>query len=271
MKRKIKETAICIAAIILLAMGSNSTKDVISQTEEEEELDAVDYSAYLKKIWIVDGWEEGRDYPVSLVIYGCENKNIYGYLKFDENVMPYYCDLKSYGKKYVCPFQGVINDRTALCEYVDSYDKRQGTIQLTFYDNDRIEVELEGNGEKQYLLRPYNISDENFSEELKTIEVELDSWGMVYLAYANYDNVHSIPGVMLINEQGDILYNFSGHYQQGSRVCDVMLEDMNGDGLKDIKVGTTFAQEETEPMFEAFFYQEESGLFYLESYRALVD
>ena len=46
---------------------------------------------------------------------------------------------------------------------------------------------------------------------------------------------------------------------------------MNGDGLKDIKVGTTFAQEETEPMSEAFLYQEESGLFYLESYRALVD
>jgi hypothetical protein len=48
-------------------------------------------------------------------------------------------------------------------------------------------------------------------------------------------------------------------------------EDMNGGGLKDIKVGTTFAQEETEPMSEAFLYQEESGLFYLESYRALVD
>lgn len=28
---------------------------------------------------------------------------------------------------------------------------------------------------------------------------------------------------------------------------------------------------ETEPMSEAFLYQEESGLFYLESYRALVD
>ena len=121
MKRKIKETAICIAAIILLAMGSNSTKDVISQTEEEEELDAVDYSAYLKKIWIVDGWEEGRDYPVSLVIYGAENKNIYGYLKFDENVLPYYCNLKSYGEKNICPFQGIIYGRTALCEYVDSY------------------------------------------------------------------------------------------------------------------------------------------------------
>lgn len=39
---------------------------------------------------------------------------------------------------------------------------------------------------------------------------------------------------------------------------------MNGDGLKDIKVGTTSAQEKTEPMFEAFLYQEESGLFYLD-------
>lgn len=76
---------------------------------------------------------------------------------------------------------------------------------------------------------------------------------------------------MLINDQGDILYKFSGNYQHGSRVCDVRIEDMNGDGLKDIKVGTTFAQEETASMFEAYFYQEESGLFYPESYKVLVD
>ena len=41
-------------------------------------------------------------------------------------------------------------------------------------------------------------------------------------------------------------------------------EDMNGDGLKDIKVGTTISQEEKEHMSEAFIYQEESGIFYLE-------
>ena len=59
-------------------------------------------------------------------------------------------------------------------------------LKILFCDNDRIKVELEGNETKQYLLRPYNISDEKFSEELTTIEVELDSWGTVYLAYGNY-------------------------------------------------------------------------------------
>lgn len=109
-------------------------------------------------------------------------------------------------------------------------------LKILFCDNDRIKVELEGNETKQYLLRPYNISDEKFSEELTTIEVELDSWGTVYLAYGNYASRHSIPRVMLINNQGDILYIFSGNYQHGSMVCDVVIEDIDGDRLKDIRV-----------------------------------
>lgn len=47
----------------------------ISATEEDKELDAADYSAYLKKIWIVDEWESGGDYPVSLVLTGIEKGN----------------------------------------------------------------------------------------------------------------------------------------------------------------------------------------------------
>lgn len=272
---KMEKVLFLVAMVMLAGCGApeqneSEIAEQISATEEDKELDAADYSAYLKKVWIVDEWESGVDYPVSLVLTGIEKGNVYGYLKFEENVLPYYCNLNPYGKKYVCPFQGIVYDGTAECKYTDYYNT-QGVIQITFCDNDRVEVELEGDETKQYLLRPYNVSDEEFSEELTTIEVELDSWGMVYLAYANYDSRHSVPWVMLINDQGDILYELSGNYQHGSRVCDVRIEDMNGDGLKDIKVGTTFAQEETASMFEAYFYQEESGLFYLESYKVLVD
>ncbi len=144
-------------------------------------------------------------------------------------------------------------------------------LKILFCDNDRIKVELEGNETKQYLLRPYNISDEKFSEELTTIEVELDSWGTVYLAYGNYASRHSIPRVMLINNQGDILYIFSGNYQHGSMVCDVVIEDIDGDRLKDIRVDTTLDKENPMSMFEAYFYQEESGLFYFESYKIFVE
>lgn len=144
-------------------------------------------------------------------------------------------------------------------------------LKILFCDNDRIKVELEGNETKQYLLRPYNISDEKFSEELTTIEVELDSWGTVYLAYGNYASRHSIPRVMLINNQGDILYIFSGNYQHGSMVCDVVIEDIDGDRLKDIRVDTTLDKENPMSMFEAYFYQKESGLFYFESYKIFVE
>ena len=243
----------------------------ISATEENGELDVSDYSAYLKKIWIVDGWEEGGDYPVSLVITEVEKGNVCGYLKFDENVLSYYCNMNSYGKKYVCSFQGTVYDGRAECEYIDYNHNKQGVLKILFCDNDRIKVELEGNETKQYLLRPYNISDEKFSEELTTIEVELDSWGTVYLAYGNYDSRHSIPQVMLINNQGDILYIFSGNYQHGSMVCDVVIEDIDGDGLKDIRVDTTLDKENPTSMFEAYFYQEENGLFYFEAYKMFVE
>lgn len=65
----------------------------------------------------------------------------------------------------------------------------------------------------------------------------------------------------LINEQGDILYEFSAGYQNDSEVLEIIVEDMNEDGLKDVEVVTYFSDMPDVYRFEWYFYQEEDGFF----------
>ncbi len=63
--------------------------------------------------------------------------------------------------------------------------------------------------EKSVLLfRDYHVS----------YEIELESWGIVNMFYANSADGHSIPLVFLTNKQGDIIYQFSAAYQSDSEV-----------------------------------------------------
>lgn len=52
------------------------------------------------------------------------------------------------------------------------------------------------------------------------------------------DTLHPYPWVLLINEQGNILYQFRSGFRNGSEVMEIIIEDMNGDGLKDVEVVT---------------------------------
>lgn len=193
-------------------------------------VDLTDYSAYLKKIWIVEGWNDGAAYPVSLVITQMEEGSIKGYFCVDEFITFYYRNLALW-KDRTPEFAGVIYDGTAKCEY-DYKNGSVGSLSITFCENDRIEVRLDGNEKQSHLLKPYNVSDVEFLDEPTTMEVELDSWGTVTLFYANCEWVY--PWVLLLNEQGDILYSFDGYWIDTSGVLDIKVEDINGDGLKEL-------------------------------------
>ena len=233
--------------------------------EESREVDLTDYSAYLRKIWIVDGWE-GGDYPVSFVITKLENGEIQGYLKFRDSVDDYYFALSRW-KDSLLYFQGRIYDGTAECKYIDTSQNRQEEFRFMFCGNDRIQAELGDDEEQQYLLRPYNIfTDVDLCGKPTLFEVDLDSWGTVLTAYANSAARHTIPYVAMINSQGDILYKFSGDatYVTSLSVYDVIVADMNGDGRKDVKVITFLDFLDNDNILgEAYFYQIENGMFYL--------
>lgn len=250
------------------------SKDTVFQNEESEEnsvveepvldrtVDLTNYSAYIKKMWIVEGWDReyyGDSYSISLVIIQIEEGRIRGYFCINDSIDFYYMHLDVW-RDVVPEFNGIIYDGTAECE-CDYKDGREGKLAITFCENDRIEVRLNDNEKQSYLLRPYNISDEIFRKEPTSYEVELDSWGIVTLFYSTSDSRHSIPRVLLTNNQGDILYDFSTGYAHGSEVLEIVIEDANGDGLQDVKVVTDFSLFPDEDRTEWFFYQIEDGLF----------
>ena len=240
--------------------GENQEETILPDSVSDKVVDLTDYSSYLKKIWVEKGWSSNDDrwsWGVSLVITKIENGRIEGYIQNYGNISEDYFDF-SVGKEILYPFSGEIYDGIAECEYVDG---RNNPFTITFSENDYIRVELDGN--RQYLFRPYHVSDWQFRGEPITYEVELDSWGTITLFYANLEDRHSYPWVLLLDDQGDILYKFPGRFQIDSEVSEVVIEDVNGDGLKDVEV-VTCMNGMGEDRMEWFFYQTQDGLFYLE-------
>lgn len=246
---------------VIREIESEGNKTIRETVSENRIVDLTDYSAYLKKVWIVDGWveeTEGWDFPISLVFTKIERGYVEGYFYIEGMiVVNYFRILKN---PNMPQFQGIIYDGTVECEY-DNDDGGKGTFSLTFCEDDWIEVWLEEDENQCYLLRPYNISDEELRDNQMFYEVELDSWGTVVLFSANSESNHSIPLIFLINEQGDILYEFSAGYQNDSEVLEIIVEDMNEDGLKDVEVVTYFSDMPDVYRFEWYFYQEEDGFF----------
>lgn len=234
---------------------------VSDELVDDRNVDFTDYSSYLKKIWIIEWWEFGGETsPVSLVITKIEDGNIEGYFEIDGYMLNSYI-FHSRTKDKLPVFYGTIHDGTAECEY-DYKDGREGTLVIAFCENNRIEVRLDENEEQCYLLKPYNVSDVKFCNAPTSYEVELDSWGMITLFYANDDDDRSMPQIFLLNEEGDILYEFSTSYLTNSEVLEIIVEDMNEDGLKDVEVVTYLPYAPDAYRAEWYFYQLEDGLFY---------
>lgn len=69
----------------------------------------------------------------------------------------------------------------------------------------------------------------------------MDSWRYVQFISARLDNLDEgwyYPVTYLTDLDGNILYEFYSGYKTGSEVSDVVIEDMNGDGLKYIGIIT---------------------------------
>ena len=79
---------------------------------------------------------------------------------------------------------------------------------------------------QSYLLGPYNISDIEFCSDQTIKKVEIDSWGKINFFYASYNAPHPYPWILLINDEGDILYHFMTEYQNASEVKEIIIEDM---------------------------------------------
>lgn len=248
----------------------------IEQTEtsnfrSKDSIDIIDYNQYLKKIWIVDNWNnEIYDY-FSFFISKIENGVIEGKLKTYDLAIPDFYFFRLKPSKYLGNFSGTISNGVAECQFSDKVGNK-GNVTLVFKENNEIEatieytekesayddISLDGN----YLFRPYNLAD---IKEFDLIEehsfaVDLNSWGSVNFVSVEFNRGNVVfPIVYLTNANDDILYEFNV-FQTGSEIIDASIKDLNGDGLKDILITTGFSDPDIEHI-EWIFFQMDDGLF----------
>lgn len=264
---EIEESVLEIKEVVLPS-DDEKIENIHENLQDDRKVDTRDYSAFLNKIWKPDGWAGSDDVIrfISFVITYIENGEVKGYLDKDNGWVDLsYFRLNEYDEfpGDIVEFHGEIYDGIAECEYIDMEGENR-KFSFSLFDNNEVKVVVDEDETQSYLLVPYNISDEEFVADSVVIEeVEIDSWGKVNLFYAVLDNLHSYPWILLINEQGDILYHFSTGYHNDSKVKEVIINDMNGDGLKDVEVVTYFGDTDGY-RFEWYFYQGENGLFSLQ-------
>lgn len=227
--------------------------------------DTIDYSQYINKTWIVDGWNELTDsewdLEVSMIITRIEDGCIEGYFK-KGMILDDYC---SFFMRDLIEFHGSVYLGRAECLYGD---QETHTFDIAFYGGDRISMDFSGSQGENYQLRAYNISDMEFTAEPETFETDLDSWGNVTLIYAcrktflGGDDYRLEPCVLLVDEQKDILYKFFIYsLPKEYEVLKVRIRDMDADGLKDVEVIVMSSDNEHSGRIELYFFQREDGLF----------
>ena len=232
----------------------------------------IDFKRYLKYIWITDEWSENRVSSPSFRIEKSDNYVLSGTFSSEPAIPEWFSEPDKYLEYDDNNLHGIIINGIAECMF-DGNGK--GSVRLEFIGKNSIEVEIKylekdvayNNFEDgRFLYRPYNIKDHDLFVENKELEIEtkLDSWGDVKIISGRQETNHAVPVIFLTDKDGNVFYRFGAPYQHDSSVKEVIIEDMNGDGLKDVKVITFFSYAPNMCEFVWNFYQLENGWFWME-------
>lgn len=242
-----------------------------------EKKDAFDYSNYLYKIWILKEWSTEdihvHDSTFTFYINNIENGQIEGEISVDGLAKPicFFDSLEGDSYYGSGKFAGTIMNGQAECQFVDEYGnegrfqlKLGNDVEATFKYSENVASEMR-EIEGTYIFRPYNLLDEKKYVTIEFSEiVDLDFWGKVELAVGKYDTGRRYHGVAyLINTDGDIFYEFEAPFRTGAWIEEAYAEDIDNDGMTDIKLIERFEADDIED-FEWRFLQKENGLFHLE-------
>lgn len=276
----IGKVVLCLLIIFtaMTSCGDKESRSIsntrINYYNENRSISTFDYNSCIKKMWVIKEWSNGMPYrfPASLVITKIENNQIEGILVARSMYSTYPFEKAS-------NLSGTIVNDVAECKVMDKESGDEASIILKFGDNDEIEAYLEyakvygmeiddynckvlkEYKDKDsierfpeellpmigvYTFRPYNLRDistEDYvfiaNEEL-SFDVELDSWGRVKFISGIFNGTKPYPSALLVNEKNDILFEFKATWKTSTKVVDVEIEDMNEDGLKDVKIITNF-------------------------------
>ena len=257
---------------------TEKTKDDLSIRSDEADL--LNFDQCVKKIWVVEEWDgSSYDYSFSFFITEIEDNNIKGKFRSGTVAYPDFCQ---YGyTSWLGDLTGRINDGIIDCQLNDGRGGK-GTAKLLLLEFDMIEATIEFTSRSGYgkckivqgthLFRPHNFTDiENGIGKLeaKSFGIDLDSWGNVNFVTVLFDTGRVwYPGAYLTDEYGNVLYKFDSFFQTATRIIDVKIDDIDRDGLKDIRITTGFIDYKTGdvlfdmPQIEKVFFQMSNGIFY---------
>ena len=235
-----------------------------------------DYGIYLHKIWILDNCETEYGHvpndSFSFYITRIEKGKIEGNISTEGyTVSPNYYINSVSGIRNFPEFSGSIFDGKAKCYFKDRQGN-EGTLEIELIDENHITASVEyidimkkgdaASAEGQYNFRPYNLSDEESWRTVNvTIERDMGIWGNVQIVGGVSDTGRFNYGfAYLVNENGDIFYEFGAPFRTGAQIVDIYTEDYNGDGRMDVKFIEQYCEDDTES-FEWLFLQREDGTF----------
>lgn len=255
---------------------------VVERKEEESDeiaSEAIAYEECLHKIWVLDRWSEEN------VELECYEEYSFYISEIKKNrvkgrVTRWGITNPGDGKPN---FQGTIENGIGNCQF-DMGDGYKGNFYFEIRNTNELMVEFkytysDDTGkiteyEREGIFKPYNLSMIEEITVAKTVEVDLNLWGTVWIAVGWFDTSTRYYGIAyLINEDGDIFYKFRAPFRTGMWIVDAYLEDLNGDGLPDIKIierdmvtGVPDIEdpanfEAQEDDFEWHFFQREDGYF----------
>ena len=235
----------------------------------KESVDLFSYDQYLKKIWIVKDRDTREDLfrPSSFYITKIENGIIEGKFSTNEVAEPDCYQYSFNPQKDWCDLIGTVDNGVAKCQFSGESGYR-GNIELVFKENNEVEATIEYIEQKyeeyylngNFIFRPYNLTDFQYSlNPIKTrsFKTDLNYWGNVNFVTVIINGNKPYPKAFLTNDNDDILYCFNA-YQVGSEIIDVIIEDINGDGLKDVKMTISLLDFE----YDSIYLQMKNGLFY---------
>lgn len=235
-----------------------------------------DYGIYLHKIWILDECETEHahvpDDSFSFYITRLEKGKIEGNISTGRYIVGpnYYINSVSGTSNYP-EFSGVIFNKNAKCYFGDEYGNG-ARLEIELLDENHITASVEYvdivkkeeavSAEGQYNFRPYNLSDEESWRTVNvTVERDMDIWGNVRIVGGMATSGRFDYGfACLVNENGDIFYEFGAPFHTGAQIVDIYTEDYNGDGRMDVKFIEQFYANDIDDV-EWLFLQREDGTF----------
>jgi hypothetical protein len=130
--------------------------------------------------------------------------------------------------------------------------------------------------ERTSLASTRNLKDlelDGFKKNEKfSFSVDFDSWGIINFTSGKFEGENNgsrikYPAAFLVDNENNILYEFSNLCTTGTEIIDVLIKDLNEDGLKDVTITLAFFSYDTDeiysdmPKLERIFYQIDNGLF----------